>query len=203
MSPSLWADVQEASGVPLGSHRFRISGEEVRRSCHFCDATFAQDDVGWESYGEHEFAQHERVRSFNWRDLDGQRVMIRVIERIVSGPEYFTPNGRRQIDLVAVADDGTVYFLGDTGWDHGDDRIERGYKCRPKSPESSLLRLMPGVRVSLSDGSKNTDESPGAATAGSQAAPAGRWRTSRNSSGPSTTASQHRRRSRCLKVHKP
>lgn len=144
----LWSDLLDATG-PDGQG-FAIRGEEVFRRCLICDALFPQTDDGWRALKDHGLEEHERPTTFKWGELHGLDVTLAVVERPIT-EGYFKG---KQLDLLARGADGTVYFLFSKSCqpDYDGGVHESGWKCRPKSPESNLLRLMQGAAASPSHG---------------------------------------------------
>jgi len=133
---TLWMEVHDLTGPPAEAFgfTFRLSeGEsEVLIRCLICGARFPQDEPGNIAFKEHEFDLHERAIHYEWAELDGRQVTIRVIRRGARADSY---REREQVELVAVEPDGTVYCLPFSYYDHSNG----GFKFRPRAKTSRLL----------------------------------------------------------------
>lgn len=133
---TLWMEVDDLTGPPAGTHWFLVGDNGIQCLCRVCDATFPQTDAGWQALRLHEFEVHERAMSYDYADLDGQRLTIRVIARRDESQPRWHSDGRTQIELVAVADDGTVYCLP---FSHYNADQAQGFKFRPQAKAGRLL----------------------------------------------------------------
>lgn len=142
---TVWMGISERTG---GNRQgFVLRGSEILCRCLHCDAEFPQTDDGWRTLKQHGFEFHEQLVHFDWTELHGQEVTIAVVQR-KDDPTILDPSGL-QTELIARTKDGVVYFLPFSYYDRGD---AGGFKCKPKSQESSLPQLMPGVVGLLSNG---------------------------------------------------
>ena len=147
----LWYDLLHMT-KPEGGHGFSFRGAEIFYRCLVCDATFPQTDEGWRELSLHGMDAHEQPTTFDWRELQGKTVTFAVIERELpdSSGMKAALGTRIQTDILARADDGTVYFMPDPT--NGFGGTSRGWKCKPRSQESNLLQLMQGDPALPSNG---------------------------------------------------
>ena len=136
---TLWGTLADLQGDH--GQRFRLRGEDVLHLCLFCDTSYPQTDEGWLALKQHGFDEHEQIIYYDWRELHGKQVTIGVVERneMVGFGKHERASGETQTELIARTEDGTIYFLP---FSYYDSDYKGGFKCKPKSPESNLLKLM-------------------------------------------------------------
>lgn len=143
---TLWMEISDAinPGQYMG---FAISGVDVSRRCLACGALFSQTEEGHLAFKQHGFTEHEDILAYDWRELHGVKVTIGVVER--PDEPSFDGTPQSQIELVAMTEDGTIYFLP---FSYYAQEERGGFKWKPKSREHNLLKLMQGEVASPSNG---------------------------------------------------
>lgn len=151
--PPVWVSVDEAGGQEIGRQGFTITSGEVLLRCLTCDATFPQSDDGRSDLRMHEFEEHQRSVHYDWAELDGLAVRLQLVRRREE-PGYFSPpDGHVKVEVVAIAEDGTVYTFPFEGYEdrddfHGDMRL--GYfKFKPRAGLNRLLSAGSAVRSAV------------------------------------------------------
>src|SRR5437762_265702 len=68
---TLWMEISDLTHDSVQTFRL---GATIELVCGDCAITFPQTDVGHSELRRHQFELHEHVMSYDWRELEGQRV---------------------------------------------------------------------------------------------------------------------------------